>query len=341
MANTLKDRLKAGAAAAAGEAPAAEQDEAAAVAVPAELGDVDGTEDLVPARDRKALELLKKYDDEFGEALPACVDRSVFFAAVRAVIPQLQRCTPASVRQALLTCARFGLIPDGQQAVIKAEGTTAVFVPMYRGYVELMYRSGLVESIHVVRVYEADHFEFTPTAPSPDDLVHKPNLRLSREERGDVVLVYAFAWLRGGRRSQVIVLSREDAEEIRDQYSDSYQRAETDGTRSSFWHTHFTAMWEKSGLRRLGRVVPVSAELRALSATDDAGDAGQVQILHAPDGEAGELLAAAEAAAVAAEASQDPVAPAPALERQRAAVRRRADRRRGTKRVRGGKRAGA
>lgn len=340
MATTLKDRLKAGAAAAAGAAPAPEQDEAAH-AVPAELGDVDGTEELVPARDRKALELLKRYDEEFGEALPACVDRSVFFAAVRAVIPQLQRCTPASVRQALLTCARFGLIPDGQQAVIKAEGTTAVFVPMYRGYVELMYRSGLVESIHVVRVYEADHFEFTPTAPSPDDLVHRPRLTLSRKERGDVVLVYAFAWMKGGRRSQVIVLTREDAEEIRDRYSESYQRAETDNSRSSFWHTHFEQMWEKSGLRRLGRVVPVSAELRALTAADDAGDAGQVQILHAPDSEAGELLAAADAAAVAAEAGQDEAAPAPALERQRAAVRRRADRRRGAKKVRGGKKAGA
>lgn len=335
MRNTLKDRLKAGAVAN-GTAPAEQHDKAVDTA-PAAMSDVQGHEEIVPAPDRKALDLLKRYTEEFSEALPACVDRGVFFAAVRAVISELRRCTPASVRQALLTCARFGLVPDGQQAVIKAEGTTAVFVPMYRGYVELMYRSGLVESVHVGRIYENDTYEYTPTAPSPDDFVHKPRVALSRAERGPVVLVYAFAWLKGGRRSQVILLSREDAEEIRDRYSDSYQRAEKDETRSSFWHTHFEQMWEKSALLRLGRVVPVSAELRALTTVDEAGDAGQVQILHAPDSEAAELLAEADAAAVTAEASQDPVSPV--LERKRATVRRRADRRRGTKKVRGGKKA--
>lgn len=338
MGNTLRDRLRAGAVAN-GTAPAEQHDRAEDV-VPAELGDVKGHEEIVPVADRKALDLLKRYDEEFGEALPACVDRSVFFAAVRAVIPELRRCTPASVRQALLTCARFGLVPDGQQAVIKAEGTTAVFVPMYRGYVALMYRSGLVESVHVGRIYANDAYEFTPTAPSPDDFVHKPRLDLSREERGPVVLVYAFAWLKGGRRSQVIVLSREDAEEIRNLYSDSYQRAELDNSRSSFWHTHFEQMWEKSALLRLPRVVPVSAELRALTAADEAGDAGQVQIVHAPDSEAAELLAAADEAATVAEASQDPVSPV--LERQRAALRRRAERRGGRgKKVRGGPKADA
>jgi phage RecT family recombinase len=337
MSTDLKSRLRAARLAASD----VEQHDQAPDA-PAELGAVQGHEEVVPARDRKALALLAKYTEEFGEALPACVDRAVFFAAVRAAIPQLQRCTPASVRQALLACAQFGLVPDGQQAVIKAEGTTAVFVPMYRGYIELMHRSGRVESVHVQPVYEADFFEITPTAPVPHDVVHKPALGLTEAERGDVVMVYAFAWMKGGGRSQVIVLTRADAEAIRDEYSDAYQRAEADGSRSSFWHTDFLRMWEKTALRRLPRTVPMSAEVRELAAVDDAGDAGRVQVVEASYGESAALLAAADAAAAAAEAGQAPAASSPALERKRATARRRADRRGrgGVKKARGGRKAG-
>lgn len=309
--------------------------------VPAELAELKGHEEVVDKPSKTAMDWIRRYDEEFSEALPACVDRSVFFAAVRAALPDLARCTPASVRTALLACARFGLVPDGQQAVIKREGTTAVFVPMYRGYVELMYRSGLVESVHVGRIYQADEWDVVPTRPSPDDFVHRPRLDLSRAERGPVVLVYAFAWLKGGRRSQVIVLTREDAEEIRDRYSEGYQRAvAAKALETSFWHTHFEQMWEKSGLRRLGRVVPLSAELRALADIDDAGDAGRVQILDAGAAEAEQLLAEAHAAHQDAEGSQEVPPVDPLLERQRQQVRRRAERRGRGKKTRGGVKAG-
>ncbi|MFB7574629.1 hypothetical protein [Streptomyces sp. NPDC056165] len=87
------------------------------------------------------------------------------------------------------------------------------------------------------------------------------------------------------------------------------RRAETAGTADSFWHTDFLAMWRKSGVRRLAKVVPMSAELAALVKADNVGEAGEAQILHAPDPEAARLLAEAERAHTAAEASQDVPAP--------------------------------
>ncbi|MDX3239749.1 recombinase RecT [Streptomyces sp. ME03-5709C] len=254
------------------------------------------------------LATLRRYDEQFTEALPAHVDRAAFFAAVRAVLPTVAHCQPGSILQALLLCARFGLIPDGQQAAITADGPVAVFIPMYRGFVELMYRSGLVRSVHVGLIYERDEWTYEPSAPSPQDFTHRPRVELPKAERGEPIVAYAFAWLANGARSQVIVLSREDAEEIRDEYSKAYRRAEESGTRNSFWHTDFLRMWEKSGLRRLTRVVPTSAELRALIAVDDAGEAGTPQAVHAPDPEAAALLEQAEAAARAAEAPQVPAA---------------------------------
>lgn len=248
---------------------------------------------------------LERYGDHFTQALPAHVDTGSFLAAVRAALPGLVRCTPASLLQALLTCARFGLVPDGRHAVIKREGTVAVFVPMYQGYVELMYRSGRVGSVHVGLIHENDEWNFEPTAPAPLDFTHKPRVELPKAERGRPVLAYAFCWMTSGARSQVVVLSREDAEEIRDEYSAAYRQAKESGTDDSFWHTDFDAMWTKSALRRLHKVVPMSAELVALAKADDAGEAGQVQVMHAPD-EDRQLLADAVTAHTAAEASQEP-----------------------------------
>ncbi|MEW2568419.1 recombinase RecT [Streptomyces sp. NPDC047070] len=326
MTTDLKSRLRA----ARSKAEGIEQHDQAPDA-PAELGDVKGHEDAAPPMSKTVMGWLAKYSKEFDEALPRCVDRGTFFAAVRAALPTLSRCTPASTLQALLTCARFGLLPDGTEAVVKRQGTTAVFVPMYQGYIQLMHRSGEVGSVHVGEIRENDEVSFTPTAPAPDDFVHKVDIR---KDRGEVTHVYAFGWMAGGARSAVVMLSKADAESIRDEYSEAYAEAKAaKQLDSSFWHTHFLDMWKKSAVRRLFKLMPKSAELNRLADADDAGDAGQAQILHAPDPESGRLLAEAEAAAQAAEASQEPVSPK--LARKRAAARRS----RG-KRQRGGVKAG-
>ena len=302
MGNTLKDRVRA---ATSDEPKRSEVRPAATVE--------DGTEEELHAAERveggattdAVLSWLERYGDHFTKALPSHVDRSAFLAAVRAVLPDLAPCTPASLLQALLACARFGLIPDGRHAVIRREGKLATFIPMYQGYVDLMYRSGRVGSVHVGMIHAGDEWNYEPTAPAPLDFTHRPGLTLTREQRGKPILAYAFCWLAGGARSQVVILTREDAEEIRDEYSQAYQRAKAEGRTDSFWHTHFDDMWKKSALRRLHKVVPMSAELVQLGKADDAGEAGQTQVLHAPDEDA-QLLAEATAAHQAAEGSQEP-----------------------------------
>ncbi|MEU8870511.1 recombinase RecT [Streptomyces javensis] len=317
MATTLLDRVRAVGAGASAPArrEAVEHDQA-----PAQTPEQKAAPHEDEATD-SVLTWLRRYEGHFTEALPEHIDTSSFFAAVRAVLPQLRGCTPASVLQSLLTCARFGLIPDSKEAAVVADGPLAVFIPTYRGYVELMYRSGRVDSVHVGMVHEHDEWSYEPTAPAPLDFTHKPSPELPKAERGEPVLAYAFCWLKGGARSQVVLLSREDAEEIRDEYSRAYRDAEESGKRDSFWHTDFPAMWRKSALRRLEKVVPTSAEFRALVAADDAGEAGTPQILHAPDPEAAQLAYDTERAHTAAEASQDVPAAAP-LPRKRAVQRR-------------------
>lgn len=293
--------------------------EAPSPAEPATLEEAAAGDPVQESADA-VLEWLRRYEGHVEDALPSHMEAGPFLAAVRAVLPTLRACNPASVLQAVLTAARFGLVPDGREAVITAEFGRATFIPTYRGYIALMHRSGQVASVRVGMVHENDEYAVEPSAPSPLDFTHRHDPALSEEQRGAPLFAYAFAWFTNGSRSQVVTVNREQAEEIRNEHSRAYQEAEVSGRRDSFWHTDFDAMWWKTAARQLEKVVPVSAEVRALVEVDRAGEDGRVQVLHAPDPEAAALQAEADRAGEAAEGSQE-TAPPP-IKRKRVQPRR-------------------
>ncbi|WP_019061781.1 recombinase RecT [Streptomyces prunicolor] len=266
---------------------------------------------------------IEQYRADIEAALPKHVSVDLFLTALRPVLPKLRNCTPASVLQSVITCARFGLIPDGQQAVITADDRIATFLATYHGYIELMYRSGLVKSVVTGLVYDGDEWDYVPTARVGEDFVHKPNLLAPKKDR-QVLFAYAFAWLEGGARSAVATVTVEEAEDIRDEFSRAYQRAESSGSKDSLWHTRFDDMHLKTAIRRMAKLVPKSAELRALVEVEQSAEDGKPQILAAVDPETAALEAEARQAARAAEASQDrPVARLAVKTRGRAKPRRR------------------
>lgn len=319
---TLRDRVLAntrGASAMRGRpAPASASSAVAAPAAPATLEEAAAADPVQESADA-VMDWLRRYEGHVTDALPAHVPPGPFLAAVRAVLPELRSCNPASVLQATLTSARFGLVPDGREAVITAEVGRAVFIPTYRGYIALMHRTGQVASVRVGMVYEGDDYTFEPSAPPPLDFTHRTDPARSKTGRAPL-FAYAFAWFTTGARSQVVTVNREQAEEIRDEHSRAYMEAEVSGARDSFWHRDFDAMWWKTAARQLEKIVPVSAEVRALVEADRAGEEGRAQIVHAPDPEAAALTAEADAADRAAEASQD--RPPAALPRKRRQPRR-------------------
>lgn len=320
--STLRDRVLANITAPATSgrpAPAPATAEGTTTEAPATLEQAaDG--DAVQESADAVMGWLSRYEGHVTDALPSHMEPGPFLAAVRAVLPSLRSCNPASVLQATITAARFGLVPDGREAVITAEFGRATFIATYRGYIALMHRSGQVGSVRVGMVYERDEYNVEPSAPSPLDFTHRQDPARTEAERGRPLFAYAFAWFTSGHRSQVVTVNREQAEAIRDEHSRAYLEAEVSGRRDSFWHTDFDAMWWKTAARQLEKVVPVSAEVRALVEADRAGEDGRVQVLHAPEPEDAALKAGAEEAGDAAEASQDE-APAE-LPRKRAGVRR-------------------
>ncbi|MFF8406977.1 recombinase RecT [Streptomyces sp. NPDC015684] len=224
----------------------------------------------IAARDDH-LKWLQSHGTYFTDALPRHVDKAHFTAVALSVLPNLKNCTNQSIMTSLLACARFGLEPDGRQAAIIPYKQTATFQPMYQGYIELMYRHPAVDTVHFGWVRAKDEWDYEPTAPSPRDFRHRPRVDLTDDERGPVILAYAFAWI-GGHRSQVIILNRQQATEIRDKYSKGYAKAVREGKNDSPWQTSFDAMWAKSCVRRLVKVVPTSTELTELINSDDDAD---------------------------------------------------------------------
>ncbi|MEV5048200.1 recombinase RecT [Streptomyces griseoincarnatus] len=292
--------------------------EAPSPAAPATLEEAAADGDAVQESADAVLDWLRRYEGHLTDALPRGVEVGPFLAAVRNRLPELRSCNPASVLQATLTAARFGLVPDGRLATITNEFGRAVFIPTYRGFVELWERTDRVASVRCGMVFEGDEYSYEPSAPAPLDFTHKQDP--ARKDRGRPLFAYAFVWKTDGHRSQVVTVNREEMEEIRDRWSRAYVEAELTGAKDSTWHTDELAMWQKTAIKQLEKVVPVSPEVRALLDVDRAGEEGRVQLLHAPDPEAAALTAEADQAAEAAEAAQDQ-APA-GLPRKRAGLKR-------------------
>lgn len=261
------------------------------------------------------LRWLNERKSYFAAALPRHISEGQFIQAALTAMyktPALQKCSPASLMIALMQCAKFGLDPDGVHSAIVPYGKDAKFVPMYMGYIELMYRSGMVESVVFDHIYDADRWRYNQAQRPPDDFEHEPDL-LGRHQ-GKPILAYAFAWMKGGARSQIIFLNRQQAEQIRDERSKAFQNAEKNrrqnpaefaknpdyGKYNSTWHTDFDAMWLKSPVRRLAKRVPTSPEIRELLKVDDELDLMErlaAPVVALPASDQGELTAGPSAPA--------------------------------------------
>lgn len=140
----------------------------------------------------------------------------------------------------------------------------------YRGMIELARRSGQIESLYAVEVYNGE--KFTVSMGLTQDIIHERDFSGMVDMRPEnVIAVYAVAKLKGGM-VQFDVMTRVQVEAIR-----SRSKSKDNGP----WVTDWVEMAKKTVLRRLFKMLPVSVEVqtktesRAVSletlANDDAG----------------------------------------------------------------------
>lgn len=223
---------------------------------------------------------LEERSGYFERALPSHLEKQAPTFALTAMTTirksdALMRCDKDTLLTALIQAAHFGLLPDGKQAALVPYGKEARFMPMVEGLTDLMYRSGAVLSVRRGLIRANDDWDITPSAPPPADFRFRPDL-LS-DERGDPVLAYAFCWMRGGGRSEVITFNRSEVEKHRDRFSKAYNQAVSKNKTNSTWHEHFDAMWVKTCVRMLAKEVPTSPEMRLLLLADDHADSTLIE----------------------------------------------------------------
>lgn len=214
--------------------------------------------------------LIERYRADFALVLPTHVKPDQWVRLCQGIMRRNQslarvaQANPGSFLSALLDCARLGLEP-GDTYHLVPYGNEIVGIPDWTGLVELIYRAGAVSSVKAEIVYERDVFHWEPgTMERPQ---HQADWF---GDRGELVGVYAYAVMKDGSTSRVVVMSKKEIDKVK-------AVSKTSSSKSSPWVQWYDRMALKTAVRQLQKWLPTSAEYReqilaGLTAATDAGD---------------------------------------------------------------------
>lgn len=222
----------------------------------------------IATRDNSPAGLIRQYSEDFKTVLPSHVKPDTWVRLAQGALKKGKRQqdgrtdlevaaanNPAVFLAAILDAARQGLEPGTEQFYLtprKVKGRLEILgIVGYQGHIELMYRAGAVSSVVAECVYANDEFDYQPGR----DTVPHHRINWDSDDRGKLRLVYAYAHMRDGAVSKVIVLNRSAINKIKK----SSQGSDSD---YSPWVVHEESMWLKSAVRQLQKWVPTSAEYR-------------------------------------------------------------------------------
>ena len=214
----------------------------------------------VEKRDSGPAEIVRQSRGWFATIVPSHIDAQAFVALSTAYLrrnPKLADAAnrnPASFMSALSECARLGLVPGDTYHLVPFEDRRNNSVEItgivdYKGEIELIYRAGAVASVKAEIVRAADRFVFTTDMDRPE---HAPDWF---GDRGDLIGAYAYAVMKDGATSKVIVYSKAEIDQVR-------AVSKTSERNDSPWVKWYDRMALKTVLHRLANFVPTSAEYR-------------------------------------------------------------------------------
>ena len=170
--------------------------------------------------------------------------------------PKLQECSTSSLMGCIITAAELGLEPGGALGhayLVPFKGQCTLIIG-YRGFVDLMRRSGQLSTIRAVVVHEKD--EFTIKEGPEQVIEHRPFLT---GDPGLLRFVYAVAKLKDGSY-QADFMTRAQVDAIK-----ARSRSSSDGP----WVTDYEEMAKKTVIRRIAKLLPLSPETRDAVEKDD------------------------------------------------------------------------
>lgn len=229
---------------------------------------MEGNEEMsTPAEKPKspALQFSSKLTDQreaIAKQLPRGIDPDRFIRTAITTVnlnPDLLSCTPASLYASFMQAAKDGLLPDGKEALIqpynckvsqKGESDRwekrAQYMPMMRGILAVMYRTGIVSMIDGVAVYEKDHFEYD-RGDNPR-IVHRPYMGM--DDPGPVIAAYVVIKLTNGEVKRE-VMTRREIEKVRE------ASKAKNGPGWTTWYGEFAI---KAVIKRASKQLPTDSE---------------------------------------------------------------------------------
>jgi len=217
---------------------------------------------LMGLKSNQVSELFSLYRSQIAAVVPSVITPDRLIQVATSLVtrnPEIAACTTGSIIGALLQSAILGLdmTPSLQYVYFIPYNNSKIgmkevqFQIGYRGLLELLRRSGQVETAYSYVVYDNDKFDFE-LGLFPR-IVHVP----AKRDRGELCYVYAVIKFKDGGYI-FEVMSKQDVEHVRSR-SKTYMKDITP------WKTDPAEMWRKTVLKRLCKYAPVSIESTTLA----------------------------------------------------------------------------
>lgn len=164
-----------------------------------------------------------------------------------------EKCSPVSMLSCMLTCAKYGILPDGRNAYLIPYGDECTLQFDYKGLVHVVIRDGVAKKVYAEVVCANDKFVFRNG---------KVELHEIGFPRGDVIGAYCAITLPDGE-TQYEIIDREDIDRIK-----SCSRGSS--SPSSPWNRFFKEMAKKTVFRRATKWLKLSPDVMDAISDDDS-----------------------------------------------------------------------
>lgn len=175
--------------------------------------------------------------------------------------PYLKQCDQTSFWGSIINAVQMNLEPGplGHAYLVPYKGVVSLQIG-YKGLLELVSRSGKVDSVYAYPVYASDKFKFTLGA-NPG-LMHEPDLHCEPSDN-DIIAFYAVAHIKDSVLPRIEVMTKKQVDAIR-------KRSAASGSgKQSPWDTDYAEMGKKTILKRLCKTLPLSVEIQSAIGKDE------------------------------------------------------------------------
>jgi len=222
---------------------------------------------LISMPSNKRLDFFKGFAPQISMALPKDSDlnaaRIVSLAVQLTSDSKIAQCEPKSIVGAIMQSIILGFepIPGLGLAAWIPYGNKLHFQVEYKGYLDLLHRTGMYDAIYAEVVREGDEFKYCRGLRP--DITHIPG-----DDNFDAPLThaYAVAHIRNSTMPTFRVLPRAEVLQIRDNYSQAYRAKKTD---SPWFGVRESEMWKKTAILQLQKDLPKSVTIQKAVALDE------------------------------------------------------------------------